>query len=127
MIRSPPEVDPAEAFRALGHPKRLALVRCLLERESSCCAPEREEDCAIDPASCDFGELAEAVGLSPATVSHHLKELRRTGLIERGRRGRRVFWRVRRPALERLGALLVGAEGEHAERAAEALPRVEAR
>lgn len=117
------ELDPAEAFRALGHPRRLAIVRLLVQRERTCCERPPEEDCALDPASCDFGELAAAVELSPATVSHHLKELRRSGLIERGRLGRRVFWRIRRDALDRLGALLAGEERGRRDEGAERSPR----
>ncbi len=47
-------------------------------------------------------DLAPAVGLSEATVSHHLKQLRDGGLVEGTRKGTNVFYR---PRTESLGAL----------------------
>ena len=39
-------------------------------------------------------ELARALGASPGTVSQHLARLRRAGLVEPHRRGRRVYYRL---------------------------------
>ena len=50
------------------------------------------------------GDLAAALGLSESTVSHHLTQLRRAGLVESDRRGMNVFHRPHRDAL---GALCV--------------------
>ncbi|MEO3758148.1 Rv2640c family ArsR-like transcriptional regulator [Mycobacterium sp. B14F4] len=50
------------------------------------------------------GDLAAALGLSESTVSHHLSQLRRAGLVESDRRGMNVFHRPHRGAL---GALCV--------------------
>lgn len=50
------------------------------------------------------GDLAAALGLSESTVSHHLSQLRRAGLVESDRRGMNVFHRPHRDAL---GALCV--------------------
>lgn len=50
------------------------------------------------------GELAQALGLTESTVSHHLGQLRRAGLVESARRGMNVYHRARRDAL---GALCV--------------------
>lgn len=36
------------------------------------------------------GELGRELSISPSTVSHHLKELRRAGLIKTQRRGRNI-------------------------------------
>ena len=52
-----------EALRALSHPARRAIIRMTVEREV--------------PAS----ELADALGIAPATASEHLKVLRKTGLV----------------------------------------------
>lgn len=48
------------------------------------------------------GGLAAALGLSESTVSHHLTQLRKAGLVESDRRGMNVFHRARR---ETLGAI----------------------
>jgi ArsR family transcriptional regulator len=50
------------------------------------------------------GELAAVLGLSESTVSHHLTQLRKAGLVESDRRGMNVFHRARKDAL---GALCV--------------------
>jgi ArsR family transcriptional regulator len=88
------DTDLAEAFKALSNPNRLALMERLLERAVSCSEAERPEECSMDPTCCGFAELAETLDIGKATVSHHLKELRRAGLIERIRDGRRVYVRA---------------------------------
>ena len=45
------------------------------------------------------GDLAAALSLSESTVSHHLTQLRKAGLVESDRRGMNVFHRARREAL----------------------------
>jgi ArsR family transcriptional regulator, arsenate/arsenite/antimonite-responsive transcriptional repressor len=45
------------------------------------------------------GNLADALGLSESTVSHHITQLRKAGLVESDRRGMNVFHRARRDAL----------------------------
>ena len=73
-------------LKALADPARVRLMSLLLAADEVC--------------TCD---LAPAVGLTEATVSHHLSVLRRAGLIGEGeRRGTNVYYRARR---ESLGAL----------------------
>ncbi|WP_067900952.1 Rv2640c family ArsR-like transcriptional regulator [Nocardia vaccinii] len=52
------------------------------------------------------GDLAAAVGLSESTVSHHLSQLRKAGLVESERRGMNVVHRSRRDALAALCLVL---------------------
>jgi ArsR family transcriptional regulator, arsenate/arsenite/antimonite-responsive transcriptional repressor len=52
------------------------------------------------------GDLAAALGLTESTVSHHLTQLRRAGLVESERRGMNVYHRPRRDALAALCAVL---------------------
>ena len=96
----------SRAFRALGHPHRLTIVRALLGRAIACCSGERVARCALDPASCNVGELATLVDIAPSTLSHHLKELQDAGVIERERQGRFLYCRVNESLLEELAALL---------------------
>ncbi|MFB6098743.1 MAG: ArsR/SmtB family transcription factor [Salinibacter sp.] len=100
------EANLAEAFKALSHPNRLAVMRRLLERSLSCAEAERPEQCEMDPTCCGFAELAEELDIGKATVSHHLKELRRAGLIERIQSGRRVYVRANMDRIEELRAFL---------------------
>jgi ArsR family transcriptional regulator len=67
--------DVAAAFKALSHPHRLAIFL----RLAKCC---EKHDC--DPDDCArfcIGELGKGLGIGQPTVSHHLKELTRAGLI----------------------------------------------
>jgi len=98
--------DLSAAFKALGHPHRLTIVRRLIEREVACCPSEREEQCALDPASCNVGELAAGLQISGPTLSHHLKELDTAGLIERVRVGRYLYCRVNQERLAQLRSVL---------------------
>lgn len=52
------------------------------------------------------GQLAAVLQLSESTVSHHLNQLRKAGLIASDRRGMNVFHRVRPDALQALCAAL---------------------
>jgi len=104
------EQELSRAFRALGHPNRLAIVRALLRRTAACCTVERADDCLLDAASCNVGDLAELVEIAPSTLSHHLKELEDSGVIERARDGRFLYCRVNRETLDRLATLLRGAD-----------------
>jgi DNA-binding transcriptional ArsR family regulator len=77
--------DLAEIFKALSNPNRLKIFY----RLASCCAPgtvgiidERE--------SAYVGELGEELDIVKSTVSHHIKELRRVGLIRTRRRGQKI-------------------------------------
>ncbi|MGE5697425.1 MAG: Rv2640c family ArsR-like transcriptional regulator [Candidatus Sericytochromatia bacterium] len=52
------------------------------------------------------GELAAALGLTESTVSHHLSQLRRAGLVGSDRRGMNVYHRPHRDAVTALCAVL---------------------
>lgn len=52
------------------------------------------------------GRLAAVLGLTESTVSHHLTQLRKAGLVLSERRGVNVFHRVRPDALQALCAAL---------------------
>ncbi|HVQ49576.1 MAG TPA: helix-turn-helix domain-containing protein, partial [Mycobacterium sp.] len=52
------------------------------------------------------GDLAAALGLTESTVSHHLTQLRKAGLVESERRGMNVYHRPLRDALAALCAVL---------------------
>lgn len=95
----------SQAFKALGHPHRLALMRRLIDQAMTCDVPA-EEICTLDSSCCDFGELAEEIGVGKPTVSHHLKVLRQADLIERERQGRRVQCRVNTDRLADLRSFL---------------------
>ena len=91
----------SEMFGALSSPHRLRILLRLTE----CCGPEMSCSTDAGMGAC-VGELSEGLGLAPSTVSHHLKELRRTGLISMTRQGRKVECTVNAEALQELTALI---------------------
>jgi ArsR family transcriptional regulator len=103
--------DLSACFQALGNPHRLAIVQHLLKRSLACCEADRAEDCTLDPASCNTGEVADLVGISKSTVSHHLKELVSCGLIERARSGRYLHCRINEARLQQLRGFLASGDG----------------
>lgn len=82
-------LEVAVRLKALADPVRLRLMSMLLTSDEVC--------------TCD---MAPAVGLTDATVSHHLSQLRKAGLIEGERRGMNVYYRARREALGALVRIL---------------------
>ena len=74
------ESDAVSALAALAHEHRLRIFR-LLVREG--------------PSGVPAGEIAERVGVSPTSVSFHLKELDRAGLVTATRQGRFIRYAVR--------------------------------
>ncbi|MCP4229237.1 MAG: helix-turn-helix transcriptional regulator [bacterium] len=75
----------SEVFKALSNPNRLRLFLQL----RSCCAPnEKLPEFGNDETY--VGELAQNLDVAPSTVSHHIKELQRAGLITTNRRGKNV-------------------------------------
>ncbi len=85
----------AEVFKALSNPHRLNVFL----RLAACCRPG--DACAGGMRAC-VGELAGDLDIAPSTVSHHLKELRRSGLIHMERSGQNVECWVEPETLDRL-------------------------
>jgi DNA-binding transcriptional ArsR family regulator len=76
----------AAMFKALSNPHRLNVFMRLA---SSCCL--EGQSCSGDDQICEcVGVLGKDLGISPSTVSHHLKELQRSGLIKMKRHGQRT-------------------------------------
>jgi DNA-binding transcriptional ArsR family regulator len=61
------------AFAALAQENRLAIFRHLV---------------AAGPSGLPAGEIAKALGIGPTSLSFHLKELDRAGLVTQTRQGR---------------------------------------
>ena len=93
----------AEVFKALSNPNRLHIFLRLV----SCCPPGTK--CISDAAGerC-VGELGQNLEIDPSTVSHHLKELRRSGLIRMERRGKNMLCWVDRETVFAVANLLTG-------------------
>ncbi|UCD90245.1 MAG: helix-turn-helix transcriptional regulator [Desulfobacterales bacterium] len=75
----------ADIFKALSNPNRLRIFQQL----ASCCKPGTKS--IIDARSTAYvGELGEQLDIVPSTVSHHIKELKRSGLIRTNRKGQKI-------------------------------------
>ncbi|MGI8868962.1 MAG: ArsR/SmtB family transcription factor [Mycobacteriales bacterium] len=81
----------AVVLKALAEPTRLRLVSLIAAHEGA-------EACVCD--------LTAPVGLSQPTVSHHLKVLIDTGLLEREQRGKWAYYRLVPGALDALAGML---------------------
>lgn len=62
---NPGQIALADFAKAMAHPARIAIIEVLLKKQSCIC-----------------GEIVEELPLSQSTVSQHLKELKKVGLIQ---------------------------------------------
>lgn len=84
-------------FKALANGHRLKIYNIL----TSCCTPGTS--CATDEVfSCCVGDLDSQLDIAPSTLSHHLKELNRAGLIHMKRDGKQVFCSVNTDMMQQL-------------------------
>ena len=80
----------AQVFKALSDPARIKILSMVAAAEEPVCA-------------CEF---TPALGLTQATVSHHLKKLTDTGLLEREQRGKWAYFSLNIAAFEQLAGLI---------------------
>ena len=79
----------AQAFKALSNPNRLQIYTQLL----NCCTPGTTCSTQTDQSFC-ISELGEPLNIAPSTLSHHIKELHRSGLLQITRRGQHMDCRI---------------------------------
>jgi len=94
--------DYCEMFKALSNPNRLRIFLRLM----TCCTPGTVANIGESPengACACVGELGKDLGIVPSTISHHIKELRRAGLIKMERRGKNIDCSVDTEAIAELG------------------------
>ena len=90
---SPPRLTRAQRtaiLKALADPKRFELLETIAR--SQC------------PLGCTAAH--EALSIAPATLSHHIKELQSSGLIDVRREGKFAFLTIKPNVLEALGSYL---------------------
>ena len=76
----------AEIFKALSNPNRLKIFTLL----ASCCIPGTVSVLDSNDTAC-IGDLGRELDIVKSTVSHHIKELRRVGLIRTRREGQKIL------------------------------------
>jgi ArsR family transcriptional regulator, arsenate/arsenite/antimonite-responsive transcriptional repressor len=84
-------IELAWRLRALAEPARVSIVSLLAGRE----------DHALTTR-----DLAPQVGLTEATVSHHLKQLVEAGIVDKHRDGARVLYHLNVTAVKALASVL---------------------
>ncbi len=89
-------------FKALSNPNRLKIFLKL----ASCCSPAPKGNVmySVDEACACVGELGRDLGVVPSTVSHHIKELHRAGLISMKRDGQTIRCSVEPKTVEELSS-----------------------
>jgi ArsR family transcriptional regulator, arsenate/arsenite/antimonite-responsive transcriptional repressor len=71
--------DVIEALGALAHEHRLAIYRSLVQR---------------GPEGLSAGTIGQRIGLLPSSLTFHLQNLQRAGLITQRRESRQLFYSV---------------------------------
>ena len=74
----------AECLRTLAHPVRLRMVQMMLQGEFA------------------VGELAEACQIPSHMASEHLRRMQHCGFLTRRQEGRRTYYQVIEPAVEKI-------------------------
>jgi DNA-binding transcriptional ArsR family regulator len=87
LVATPEHVD---AFKALSHPGRLEAFFSLVKAG---------RELAV-------GEIQEELGIPAPTLSHHLDQLRRAGLVQARRQERFIYYSVGQPMVNDLVRLL---------------------
>lgn len=89
--------EPERVFKALGDPARIKILQFLLRPDAACCVMD---GCVC---ACD---VERVLGVSQATVSHHMKLLVDAGLVRAEKRGRWMHYSVDAASFERVTAWL---------------------
>ena|SRR5579863_4486934 len=76
----------AECLKTLAHPHRLRMIQMLLRDRYT------------------VGELADACGIKSHMASEHLRLMQRCGFLVNEKEGRKAFYRIVEPHLEKLMA-----------------------
>lgn len=78
------KVHLAEIFKALSNPHRLEIFY----RLSTCCEPGTA--CSIDATRMCVSDIGSDMDIAASTLSHHIKELTRAGLLRTERKGKQI-------------------------------------
>lgn len=81
----------ATIAKALGHPARIAILQHLLKTNSCIC-----------------GDLVDEIGLAQATISQHLRELKRVDIIQGTIEGTSVCYCINPQVWQKISSIFAG-------------------
>jgi len=67
----------ASFAKVMGHPARVKIIQHISENKK-----------------CNCNELVESVGLAQPTISQHLSEIRKTGLLKQSVKGKNMYYNI---------------------------------
>ncbi|MDG0808035.1 ArsR/SmtB family transcription factor [Cohnella rhizosphaerae] len=93
MVPDNEEVKQAvKVYKALGEPTRIKIAMLLTEEQNLCCS--------------DIGDKLESVAGS--TLSHHLKQLTESGLLQLRKDGTYIYYSVNKDVARKYAPYLLG-------------------
>ena len=92
----------AKIMKALSNENRLKLYLEISKQEES----------DFDAQECHLSDIVKLFGLSPPTISHHLKELANADLIVTEKRGKFLVARINKETLGAVKQILAEIDGE---------------
>ena len=92
----------AKIMKALSNENRLVLYMEIAKHEKS----------DFEAPECTISDIVKLFGLSPPTISHHLKELANADLITTEKRGKHLVARINKEKLTEVKQVLSGIDGE---------------
>jgi DNA-binding transcriptional ArsR family regulator len=92
----------AKIMKALSNENRLKLYLEIAKHEES----------DFEAPECKLSDIVNMFGLSPPTISHHLKELANAALIVTEKRGKYLVARINKETLGQVKQILTEIEGD---------------
>ena len=96
-----------KAFSALSNYQRLTIFQKICEKTHCCFYDTSQTEVSTDRYNCNVGDISRTFELAPATVSHHLKELKYAGLINMERKGKFIYLTPLQEPLEEMKLFFV--------------------
>lgn len=95
----------ADIFRALGNEHRLVIIEWLSDPVSH--FPKQQDGDLVEDGVC-VGFITEKIGLSQPTVTGHLQNLAKAGIVTSKRIKNWVFYKLDRQRMDEATAMLSG-------------------
>ena len=84
-------IELAKVAKALAHPARIAIIKYISEQEGCIC-----------------NDIVDEIGLAQPTISQHLSEIKRIGLLDQTSNGKRICYCINEDKLNDCRRLLSG-------------------